>query len=215
MDDTLYSEIDYLKSAYSEIVNFAYKKAKVSPPLTSKEVWSEMVTVYLRGENAFTWLNDTLHTQIPISTYLDIYRNHIPTLSLHKNIQNRLQEWKDYNYMLGIITDGRVIQQSNKISALGLLQWIAPENIIISESFGSEKPNEKNYSFFVNKFPNAEQFVYIGDNPKKDFITPNRLGWSTIGILDSGQNVHAQNVSVESEYLPQRWVKVFDDIILH
>ena len=72
MDDTLYSEIDYLKSAYGEIVNFAYSKTKVSPPPTSKEVWSEMVAVYLRGENAFTWLNDTLNIQIPISTYLDI-----------------------------------------------------------------------------------------------------------------------------------------------
>ena len=215
LDDTLYSEIDYLKSAYSEIVNFAYSKTKVSPPPTSKEVWSEMVAVYLRGENAFTWLNGTLNIQIPISTYLDIYRNHIPSLLLHQNIQNRLQEWSTQHHILGIITDGRVVQQRNKIKALGMQHWVADENIIISESFGSEKPNENNYAYFMNKFPSADQYIYIGDNPKKDFITPNRLGWTTIGILDSGQNIHSQDVCIGNEYLPQRWVKSFTDIILN
>ena len=65
LDDTLYSEIDYLKSAYSEIVNFAYSKTKVSPPPTSKEVWSEMVAVYLRGENEYfiTYANWRVHDQ--------------------------------------------------------------------------------------------------------------------------------------------------------
>lgn len=213
LDDTLYNEIDYLKSAYREIVDFAYAKTK-DESSAPDELWQEMVAVYERGENAFTWLNDTLHIQIPVAVYLNLYRNHMPVLSLQPNIQTKLQEWTELSHILGIISDGRVIQQSNKISALGLLQWIAPENIIISESFGSEKPNEKNYSFFMNKFSNAEQFVYIGDNPQKDFLAPNRLGWKTIGILDNGQNVHPQDVSVGSEYLPQLWVKTFADIKL-
>ena len=67
----------------------------------------------------------------------------------------------------------------------------------------------------MNKFPSADQYIYIGDNPKKDFITPNRLGWTTIGILDSGQNIHSQDVCIGNEYLPQRWVKSFTDIILN
>ncbi|MGN1239383.1 MAG: HAD family hydrolase [Paludibacteraceae bacterium] len=214
IDDTLYNEIEYLKSAYREIVNFAYT-ITTEKSFTSNQVWQEMVTMYRRGENAFTWLNNTLKVQIPIHVYLSLYREHIPFLTLQQNIQNKLEEWTTQHHILCVITDGRVAQQCNKINALGLKRWVAPENILISECFGSEKPNEKNYTFFMNKFPDADQYVYIGDNPQKDFLAPNRLGWTTIGILDSGQNIHSQNVLLESEYLPQRWVKVFDDIILN
>jgi putative hydrolase of the HAD superfamily len=35
-----------------------------------------------------------------------------------------------------------------------------------------------------------EQCVYIADNPIKDFISPNRLGWRTIRIRRSG-GIHA------------------------
>ncbi len=38
-------------------------------------------------------------------------------------------------------------------------------------------------------FPH-ESFAYISDNPAKDFVAPNRLGWRTIQLLYPGQ-VHA------------------------
>ncbi len=34
------------------------------------------------------------------------------------------------------------------------------------------------------RYPNASQFIYIGDNPAKDFYWPRRLGWRTFGLRD-------------------------------
>ena len=32
----------------------------------------------------------------------------------------------------------------------------------------------------------SDRFIYIGDNPAKDFISPKQLGWSTARVLRPG-----------------------------
>jgi len=49
----------------------------------------------------------------------------------------------------------------------------------------------------------AEEYYYIGDNFNKDFYAPNILGWTTIGVLNSGNNIHSQNHNQSSDYLPK------------
>ena len=93
---------------------------------------------------------------------------------------------------MGILTDGRSISQRNKIRALGLESWI--NKIVVSEEFGSAKPDERNFRHFHKVFPQHRSFAYIGDNPAKDFVTPNRLGWSTICLVDQGKNIHPQQI---------------------
>ena len=58
----------------------------------------------------------------------------------------------------------------------------------------------------MSKFPEC-QYYYIGDNVKKDFITPNKLGWKTIGMRDvDSVNIHSQKIVVPKEYHPQIWI---------
>lgn len=57
-------------------------------------------------------------------------------------------------------------------------------------------------------------FIYIGDNISKDFIAPNTLGWITIGLLPSGQNIHRhQPESFNTEYHPDFWVNSLQDLV--
>ncbi len=58
----------------------------------------------------------------------------------------------------------------------------------------------------------AENYIYIADNPKKDFITPNKLGWTSICLLDKGQNVHEQVFTNSIEYNPLFIIKSFNEI---
>ena len=97
---------------------------------------------------------------------------------------------------LGIITDGYSIPQRNKFCALQLDRFIKEDDLIISEEFGTEKPSKKNYLFFQHKYVNAD-FVYVGDNIKKDFVSPNRLGWKTVCLLDDGRNIHRQDFDLK------------------
>ena len=116
------------------------------------------------------------------------------------------------DFTLGMITDGRSITQRNKFQALGLEQFIENENLVISEEFGSEKPSERNFMFFQDKYADAE-FVYIGDNLRKDFITPNKLGWKTICLLDDGRNIHRQDFSCPEEYLPNVKIHTLKELL--
>ena len=34
-------------------------------------------------------------------------------------------------------------------------------------------------------------------------MTPNKLGWKTVCLLDKGFNIHAQNFEIQEEYLPK------------
>ena len=192
LDDTLYKEIDFLRSAYREIVT----------SVGHSELAGQMVEWFLAGENAFQKLNQVLGTDKPVAAYLDIYRNHKPTIGLSDGVKETLDELRSRGVVLGLITDGRSVSQRNKIEALGLYQWFDDKNIIISEEFGNEKPCVRNYQYFETLYPYGN-YVYVGDNPQKDFVTVNQRGWDSFCLLDDGRNVHPQDFTLSAMYLPK------------
>ena len=201
LDDTLYKEIDFLVSAYAEIAN------SVSHP----ELLPQMMRWYKAGNNVFQKVNAYLGKDTPIADYLDIYRNHYPTISLSEGVDDVLNELKYKEVFLGLITDGRSKTQRNKFKALGLEYWFEENNIIISEEFGSDKTSERNFRYFMDKFPDCS-YCYGGDNPQKDFLVANRLWWQTIMLKDDGRNIHQQG-EVPMEYLPKGTISEFDELI--
>lgn len=198
LDDTLIKEIDFLKSAYLEIAHYLDG---------GKELYNKMIYDYYDGANVFKGLVKSYNTSIDL--LLNMYRNHIPKkLPISTQVKTMLTRFKEKGAILGIITDGRSITQRNKLIATELNDFF--DLIIISEEFGSEKPNKRNYQAFHTS--NADNYYYIGDNIKKDFITPNQLEWITIGILDAGDNVHKQDMTMSKEYHPHYFVKDILDI---
>lgn len=201
LDDTLYKEIDYLKSAYSEVAAFA----------GHPEAVERMLKWYQSGENAFKNIIDTFDLDISIADCLKIYRGHFPNIRLEDGVKEYLEELKKEDAKLGIISDGRSITQRNKIKALGLDGFFDVE--IISEEFGTEKPCAKNYEFVMKEFPERKNFIYVGDNPSKDFFAPNQLKWRTICLKNDGRNIHKQDMSLPKEYMPQHVVNTIKEII--
>ena len=212
LDDTLYKEIDFLKSAYLEVVSYAFTHSYEGKKVF-QVAYEGMLEAYLSGGNAFQYLNTYMGLNVPISEYLEIYRAHRPNINMSSETQEVLAEIKANGDVVGIITDGRIVQQTNKIEALQLYRYISAEDIVISEAFGSEKPDERNYEFFVRRYPNAAEFYYIGDNIDKDFYAPNKLGWKTIVLLDNGDNIHKLHSMKDDAYMPQYYVKQIQDII--
>ena len=190
LDDTLYKEIDYLQSAFSEIAT----------SIGYSELLPQMLRWYKDGKNVFQELNNYLNKDISIAAYLEIYRSHYPTIYLSEGVEDVLNGLMNRGVILGLITDGRSTTQRNKISALGLERWFKNNNIIISEEFGTDKSDEKNFRYFMNLYAEAS-FVYVGDNPTKDFVVPNHLHWKTIMLKDNGRNIHHQ-MEVPEDYFP-------------
>ena len=200
LDDTLYKEIDYLKSAYQEI----------SEAVGHSEAVPQMMDWYYKKKNVFAELINDYNLSVSISDLLIMYRNHYPNISLDAGVKEFLEELKEYGAKLGLITDGRSVSQRNKIKALGLEGFFDVE--IISEEFGSEKPDSRNYQAVMDAFPDRKYFVYVGDNPAKDFIAPNQLGWDTFCLKTDGRNIHGQNFSVAKEYLPRHVINTLVDV---
>lgn len=178
LDDTLYNEIDFLKSAYQEI-------AKHISGEDWEFLYAKMFSLYRKNENVFNFLE----TNYAIATedLLNMYRTHNPTLNPFAGVLPLLRAIKKGNATLCVITDGRSITQRNKLNALGILDYF--DLVIISEEIGSEKPNEVNYKLVEEKYPNSN-YTYIADNFKKDFIIPNQRNWNSIGVIDNGLNIH-------------------------
>ena len=196
LDDTLSKEIDYLKSAYREIARYAAAPCKGcsdSEIVLAQKAYEAMLEAYHRGENAFEVLNAFLGVQNPVSEYLSIYRNHRPEIALSEETEKVLSILKAEGCRLGLITDGRSVQQRCKIEALALGRYFDEEDIVISEEFGSEKPSLANYECFMKRYPEATEFVYVGDNPKKDCVGANVFVWMTVCLLGDGRNIHKQD----------------------
>lgn len=201
LDDTLYKEIDFVESAYREIAE-SEKRPDLLPKMMG---WQK------NDDNVFFQFNKAIGKETLISEYLKLYRSHYPTISLSDGVEETLNELKNRGITLGLITDGRSISQRNKIKALGLDRWFDNENIIISEETNSDKTEEPNFRYFIKKYRGAE-FTYVGDNPKKDFIVPNRLGWKTVMLKDDGRNIHKQE-AVPVENLPQITITGIDELL--
>ncbi len=199
LDDTLYSERDFEKSGIEFVYkNFNIKHIKLESILNKRKNWIEQIII---GSN----------NQITLQMVLDIYRNHFPTIPLYKDAKVFLEKLLSQGSEMSLITDGRSITQRNKLKALGIDSYF--KNIIISEEINSEKPSEYNFRMVMNN-KDSENYIYIADNPNKDFVTPNKLGWTTICLLDRGQNVHKQNFDISSEYLPLFLINSFEEIII-
>ncbi len=200
LDDTLYYEINYLKSAYREIAILLFNVQRIGS--TEEDIFNEMLSIYKKGRNVFDEILTVYNIKnYKVSDLIKYYRNHQPNISLTCEVENVLTFLKESDVGMGLITDGRSVQQRAKIKALGLDKYLS--HIVISGEFGSEKPNIENYKSCMKFFGDKENdFFYVGDNVKKDFFSPKLLGWKSVCLKDKGCNIHPQNIKVENEYKP-------------
>lgn len=204
LDDTLYKEQDYLLSAYREIA------ARIESRYGLEAVFDRMHQWWQAGENVFQRLIDTYRLDMTLGELLTIYRSHMPAICLDadtKCLLDRLQQ----HAVLGLITDGRRLTQRHKIEALGLSAYMDASDILISEETGFEKPSDEPFRHVMTRYP-SRTYYYIGDNPAKDFVAPNRLGWITVCLLDDGRNIHPQDFGLSQQMLPQHQVSQLSEI---
>ncbi|MDG1974782.1 MAG: HAD family hydrolase [Flavobacteriaceae bacterium] len=204
LDDTLFKEIDFVKSAYVYINSYINSRFNID--------LSKNIKKCLSGEvNFFDLINSKLHPDqnFPIEKYLELYRFHYPEIKLSKDTSVFFEKILSHNIDFSIITDGRSISQRNKIKALGLYDQV--KNIIISEETGFEKPHFNNFKI-LNRIYSNKKLIYIADNTSKDFLAPNSLNWDTICLINNGQNIHPQDFNLSIDYLPKIKVNYLTEI---
>jgi len=189
LDDTLYPEIDYVRSGYRHISNLL-------EPMIGVRLADLMMERHQAGEEVLGWLCETysLPASHGIEHLLHEYRTHRPALSLPEGSHHLIQSLSALDVPIGLVTDGRSVSQRNKLAALGIDMRF--DHVVISEEIGSGKPSRRNFEIFERRHP-GRLFTMIGDNPVKDFAVPHELGWVTICLRATADNVHAQDLDVE------------------
>lgn len=206
LDDTLYPEVEFLISAFREIS----RKLAAENDLDVNTIYLHMMDRYEKGTEVF---QDTLkHFQLKrgVTDLLTWYREHVPDISLTSETSHVLNFVKKHAYKTGLITDGRSLQQRNKIKSLGLVDFF--DEVIISEEFGSEKPEKANFLHFTKLYGDGD-YWYIGDNTSKDFIAPNLLGWDTVCLVGDERNIHPQSFDKDREESPKFFVTSLKDVL--
>ena len=168
LDDTLYDELEFVKSGFKEIVRY----------LKHDEYYDFMFNEFQKNGSGkvFNNLINKFSLDIRLQKLIEIYRFHQPDIILPERSLELLEFSQKYNTAL--ISDGHYIMQNNKFSALGLIKYI--NYPIFTDFYDTHKPKIKAFELVMQNFKNETDFIYISDNPKKDFIAPNKLGWKSI-----------------------------------
>ena len=181
LDDTLYNERQFVYSGYEQVANYLCNKYN----LNSQEVYENMLDILIENgrNNLFNKICYKFRLNQDIGELVDVYRKTKPVINLYDDAIKLLDDTKG-KYGLGIITDGESRVQWNKIEALGIERYF--DKIIVTDDIGKDywKPSEKPYKEIVEYFGGIpKDYIFIGDNPNKDFISAKKLGMHTIRII--------------------------------
>ncbi len=175
LDDTLYGEKEYVRSGYCAV-------ARLLPQVEDAE--QKLWDAFENKKSAIdeVLISEGIFTEELKKKCLETYRFHQPDIHLYRGVMEMLVALRKQRFLLGIITDGRTEGQRAKIKALGLEQYI--DHIIITDELGGieyRKPNEKAFVLMKEYFRmEYSAMCYVGDNIRKDFIAPDKLGIKSI-----------------------------------
>lgn len=201
LDDTLYAERDYVASCFSWVAG----------RLGKPEAREMLEAAFIDGQPDPI---GSLSEKIGLSdedrkSLISDMRAHQPSISLLPDAARLVARLRAENLPFSIVTNGRSVTQRRKIDALHVGDAIT---IAISEEIGAEKPDPEIFSPAAVAHDGAD-CVYIGDNPAKDFITPNKLDWLSVMRAHHGAGVHLQDIDVPVQWRAQRIVSALDELV--
>jgi putative hydrolase of the HAD superfamily len=217
LDDTLYLERDYAQSGFRAVGEWCAEQLGLGG------VQEETQRLFDQGRRGdlFQVALDRLriqHDPQTVPAMVRIYREHVPRINLLPDAIKCLTHLRARVH-LGLLTDGNTRSQWAKIDALGLRDWF--DAIAVTGDWGIEffKPHVRGYQYLESKFVKCQgRFVYVADNPSKDFFAPSILGWSAIRVRRSASLHEHQECPLELvrfevsnlEPIPQLVSELFD-----
>lgn len=183
LDDTLISELDYVKSGYKAVAVYLEPIVHLSVDTIFTLLW-ELFQV--DSKMVFNRFFDSLNIKYrkeQILELISIYRNHEPNIQFYDDVLPFLKYLKESNIKTGIISDGFLETQKAKLEAIEANKYF--DKIILTEELGREywKPHPKAFEMMKEAFAcEWEEMIFIGDNPEKDFYIKQIFPIKTIRI---------------------------------
>jgi putative hydrolase of the HAD superfamily len=188
LDDTLYLEADFVRSGFFAVDQWSQTTHGIEGFF--EQAWA-LFEAGARG-NIFDLALDALGVDHElVQDMVTVYREHRPTIACQPDAERILADVDRYRGF-AIVTDGYALTQKRKVDALGVARFCAP--VIRTDVWGRDywKPHPRSFETIQAHYDAPpEAFTYIGDNPKKDFVSPKALGWHSVRIRRAGA-LHAE-----------------------
>jgi putative hydrolase of the HAD superfamily len=186
IDDTLYLERDYVASGFRAVGK------ELADQFGCTDFADHALRLFESGVR--TRIFDTVLEEQGVAASADlierlvsVYRAHQPTITLAPDADSFIAR-RSPGRALAIISDGFLVAQQAKVRALGLNDGLFSP-IVLTDEFGRTKwkPHEHAFRLVQEHFGlPAGRFIYIADNPAKDFMAPHALGWKTARVRRRG-----------------------------
>lgn len=201
LDDTLYDEIDFVRSGFRAVARHV--------DATRADELCGFMNARFDAAGSGRVFDDTItHFGLAssVAELVACYRGHVPDIAIPDTRAAVLARLAApavgrSRFAFGLVSDGPHVTQRNKFERLGLGDLIARP--VFTAELGAPKPSKTPFGAVMVQHPAQRDFVYIADNPRKDFIAPRALGWKTIhfrnprGIYRHVQSDAATRADVE------------------
>jgi putative hydrolase of the HAD superfamily len=187
LDDTLYPEREFVHSGFTAVAQHLDELGVID----AESFFTTATSLFVAGArgNIFDLALERLAIAFPASRVgelVRVYREHQPQIRPFADSPKLLQSLKAKGVVLALISDGPWHTQQNKLRALGLEAYF--DHLVFTGAHGEDwgKPSPRAFlEVMGGSGVPAAACVYVADNPGKDFVGPNRLGWYTIRVRET------------------------------
>lgn len=199
LDDTLYPERTYVESGFAAVgrhlqQRFGWNAARCRDRLI------ELLDAQGRGALFDRLLAEHGETRRgEIDACIRAYRHHRPRLALHAEALPLLRRLPRKPYL---VTDGHKLVQQRKIEGLALAPRLARAYITHRYGIAAAKPSTRCFELIrAREGCDWSQMVYVGDNPKKDFVNLKPLGVRTVRVRQGEYAAARPDAAHEAEFV--------------
>ena len=207
LDDTLYPELSYVHSGFRAVATF------LSPLLgMPAETLAAGMVAEEAAQGRGQIFDNVLRqhgrwSKMLVAACLRTYRQHRPELTLYPDAERCLARFA--HWPLYLVTDGHKEVQARKVAALGLAGRV--RHAYLTNRYGRHraKPDPHVFGLICRRenVPPGE-VVYVGDNPRKDFVGIKPLGFQTVRILRGNY----ANVTADAAHEADRRIHSLDEL---
>ena len=214
LDDTLYEEMSFVRGGFRAVA-----------------AWLEQEVPGARAKDCYAWMMDELErhgrgrvfdavlerlgrcaSRRMVDACVRVYRRHEPDLALYPDAERALRSLEAAGVPVYVVTDGHPGVQASKVKALGLDGRPSVRRCYLTRRYGlrHEKPSPHCFLRICQRegVP-PERVVYVGDNPRKDFVGIRPLGFRTVRVL---RGAHA-NVELDEAHEAEKRVRNLDEFM--
>ena len=187
LDDTLYPEREFVHSGFTAVAQHLADLGVID----AESFFTTATSLFVAGArgNIFDLALERLAVVFPaarLGELVRVYREHQPQIRPFADSAKLLKLLREKGVLLALISDGPCPTQENKLRALGLEAYF--DHLVFTGAHGEDwgKPSPRAFLEVMGASgAPAAACVYVADNPAKDFVGPNRLGWHTIRVRET------------------------------